>query len=66
MTSSANWPSEGLAVILITSELPEVMGLADRVIVMQEGRIVDELRARRLERRGRSSARRPARASEAA
>ncbi len=31
---------EGLAVILITSELPEVMGLADRVIVMQEGRIV--------------------------
>jgi rhamnose transport system ATP-binding protein len=33
---------EGLAVILITSELPEVMGLADRVIVMKEGRIVDE------------------------
>ncbi len=32
---------EGLAVILITSELPEVMGLADRVIVMKEGRIVD-------------------------
>jgi rhamnose transport system ATP-binding protein len=34
--------SEGLAVVLITSELPEVMGLADRVIVMKEGRIVDE------------------------
>ncbi len=34
---------EGLAVVLITSELPEVMGLADRVIVMKEGRIVDEL-----------------------
>jgi rhamnose transport system ATP-binding protein len=33
---------EGLAVVLITSELPEVMGLADRVIVMKEGRIVDE------------------------
>jgi rhamnose transport system ATP-binding protein len=36
--------SDGLAVILITSELPEVMGLADRVIVMKEGRIVDEFR----------------------
>ena len=33
---------EGLAVILISSELPEVMGLADRLIVMKEGRIVEE------------------------
>jgi rhamnose transport system ATP-binding protein len=33
---------DGLAVILISSELPEIMGLADRVIVMQEGRIVAE------------------------
>ena len=30
---------EGLAVILISSELPEIMGLADRVLVMREGRI---------------------------
>ena len=34
---------EGLAVILVTSELPEVMGLADRVIVMQEGHAVAEM-----------------------
>lgn len=34
----------GLAVILVSSELPEVMGLADRVIVMQEGRMVAEVR----------------------
>ncbi len=32
---------EGLAVILISSELPEIMGLADRVLVMQEGRIAN-------------------------
>jgi len=32
---------EGLAVILISSELPEVMGLADRILVMHEGRIVE-------------------------
>ena len=38
---------EGLAVILVSSELPEVMGLADRVIVMHEGRIVGEFDARR-------------------
>ena len=30
----------GLAVILVSSELPEVMGMADNIIVMQEGRIV--------------------------
>ena len=30
---------EGLAVILVSSELPEIMGLSDRLIVMHEGRI---------------------------
>ncbi len=43
---------EGLAVVLITSELPEVMGLADRVMVMKEGRIVDEFRRGEWSRRG--------------
>jgi rhamnose transport system ATP-binding protein len=33
---------EGLAVILVSSELPEMMGLADRILVMHEGRIVEE------------------------
>jgi len=33
---------DGLAVVLISSELPEVMGLADRLIVMKEGRMVEE------------------------
>jgi rhamnose transport system ATP-binding protein len=32
---------EGLAVILISSELPEVMGMSDRILVMHEGRIVN-------------------------
>lgn len=30
---------EGLAIILISSELPEVMGMSDRILVMREGRI---------------------------
>jgi rhamnose transport system ATP-binding protein len=34
--------AEGLAVVLISSELPEVMGMADRILVMHEGRIVRE------------------------
>lgn len=34
---------EGLGVIVISSELPEIIGLCDRVIVMCEGRITGEL-----------------------
>jgi len=35
--------SEGMAVLVISSELPEVIGLADRILVMQGGQIVGEL-----------------------
>lgn len=34
--------AKGLSVILVSSELPEVMGLADRIIVMHQGRIESE------------------------
>ena len=34
---------EGLAILMISSELPEVLGMADRVYVMHEGRITAEL-----------------------
>ncbi len=34
---------EGKAIIVISSELPEVLGLSDRVYVMNEGKIVGEL-----------------------
>jgi rhamnose transport system ATP-binding protein len=30
---------EGMAVLMISSELPEVLGMADRILVMHEGRI---------------------------
>ncbi|MET3805270.1 ABC-type sugar transport system ATPase subunit [Nakamurella sp. UYEF19] len=36
----------GVAVVMISSELPEVLGLADRVLVMCEGRLVGELDGR--------------------
>lgn len=35
--------AEGMAVIMISSELPEVLGMADRIYVMREGRIAGEL-----------------------
>ncbi|MEU1803621.1 sugar ABC transporter ATP-binding protein [Streptomyces sp. NPDC019937] len=31
---------DGMAVLLVSSELPEVLGLADRVLVLREGRVV--------------------------
>lgn len=34
--------ANGLAVIMVSSELPEILGMADRVIVMREGRIAGE------------------------
>ena len=33
---------EGMAVLMISSELPEVLGMADRILVMHEGRISAE------------------------
>lgn len=32
--------AEGLSVIMVSSELPEIIGMSDRVVVMREGRIV--------------------------
>ena len=34
---------QGLGILMISSELPEVLGMADRVLVMAEGRIQGEL-----------------------
>jgi ABC-type sugar transport system ATPase subunit len=34
---------QGLTILLISSELPEILGMSDRVLVMREGRLVGEL-----------------------
>ncbi len=37
---------QGVAVMFVSSEMPEVMGIADRIIVMCDGRITGEVMAR--------------------
>ena len=33
---------QGMAIIMVSSELPEVLGMSDRVVVLKEGRITGE------------------------
>jgi rhamnose transport system ATP-binding protein len=35
--------AQGIAILMISSELPEVLAMSDRVLVMREGRLVAEL-----------------------
>ena len=39
----ADLADEGVGIIMISSELPEVLGMSDRIMVMREGRLVKEL-----------------------
>jgi ABC-type sugar transport system ATPase subunit len=34
---------EGIAIVMISSELPEILGMSDRIIVMHEGKLAGEL-----------------------
>ena len=45
-----NLVSEGKAVIMVSSELPEVMGMSDRIIVMHEGYMAGEFKQDEVER----------------
>jgi ABC-type sugar transport system ATPase subunit len=38
----AKLAADGLAIVLVSSELPEVLGLSDRVLVLHEGRVTGE------------------------
>ena len=35
--------ANGVAIIMISSELPEILGMSDRIIVLKEGRLTAEL-----------------------
>ncbi len=37
--------ADGVAILMVSSELPEVIGMSDRILVMRDGRIAGELEA---------------------
>ncbi|QIG50169.1 sugar ABC transporter ATP-binding protein [Nordella sp. HKS 07] len=39
----ADLADQGLAILLISSEMPEILGMSDRVVIMRNGRIAGEL-----------------------
>jgi rhamnose transport system ATP-binding protein len=41
--------AEGLSVIMVSSELPEILGMSDRIVVMREGRMVEVFENKGLE-----------------
>ena len=41
-TLTAQLADEGVAIVLVSSELPEILGMSDRVLVLHEGRITGE------------------------
>lgn len=47
-----NFVENGGSIIMISSEMPEIIGIADRVYVMREGRISGELMAKELSEEG--------------
>ena len=44
----ARLAEEGRSVIVVSSEMPELIGICDRILVMREGRIVGELAGERM------------------
>ena len=36
----------GAAIVMVSSDLPELLGMAERILVMRRGRLVAELKAR--------------------
>ncbi len=39
----ADLAAQGVGILMISSELPEILGMSDRTLVMHEGRLVGEL-----------------------
>ncbi|MFA0676445.1 ribose ABC transporter ATP-binding protein RbsA, partial [Vibrio sp. 10N.222.51.A6] len=38
--------ADGMSIILVSSEMPEVLGMSDRIMVMHEGRVSGEFDAK--------------------
>ena len=49
---TAQLADEGVAIVLVSSELPEILGMSDRVLVLHEGRITGEFVNEKFDARG--------------
>jgi ribose transport system ATP-binding protein len=38
-----SWTAAGMGILLITSELPELLAMSDRILVMAQGRLTAEI-----------------------
>ena len=45
LRADARADPQGVAVLMVSSELPEVIGMSDRILVMRDGRLAGELPA---------------------
>ena len=43
MSASNELAAKGKSIIMISSELPEILGMSDRILVMHEGRVTGEI-----------------------
>lgn len=43
-----NLAENGVAVIMISSEMPEIIGMCDRVVIMRNGKVTGELQKEEL------------------
>jgi ABC-type sugar transport system ATPase subunit len=39
----ADLAARGVAIVMVSSDLPEILGLSDRILVMREGRVMANL-----------------------
>ena len=53
----ASWPKQGVAILIVSSELPELIGQCDRILVLHGGRLTGEFDRRRGRRRADSGLR---------
>jgi ABC-type sugar transport system ATPase subunit len=38
-----DWAGQGMAIMMITSEMPELLAMSDRILVMHRGKVMAEL-----------------------
>ena len=48
ITTPSSWRMAGVAILFVSSEMAEIIGMSDRTLVMHEGQITGELQRHQL------------------